>query len=132
MPGLGTVLFFARMFLGWLLRAVLTFISAPSNLVIAAVLVAVTFSWGHHKGRVKERHIWEAKIESERRSQAIITAAADAAATKELQELNDERDILNSQIETLRAEAEGDANAARICLGADSLRRINQGRQGEP
>lgn len=132
MPGLGTVLFFARFILGWLLRATLTFISAPSNLVIAGMMALVVFSWAHHKGRVKERGIWEAKIESERRSQNIITSAHDAAATKDLQELQDERDILNSQLETLRAEAVADVSVDGKCLGADSLLTINKGRKGKP
>jgi hypothetical protein len=114
------------------LGALLHFCLKPSNLVIAGLLAGIAFSGGYWKGRWKEQAIWEAKIANERRSQNIITSAHDAKASRDLQELNDEREILNSQVETLRAEALRDANAARVCLGTDSLHRINRGRKGKP
>lgn len=132
MIGLPTILLFARAFLGWLLRAAGTFISAPSNLVIAAMLVSLAFGWGHFKGRWKERAVWEARIEEERQLQARVTAAQDAKALKDIQELNDEITIIQGQIEEYRAAAAADPNASRICLGGDSGLRINKGRKGKP
>lgn len=116
----------------WLWRAVLTFIATPSNLVIAALLVASAYGFGHFKGRWAERAVWEARIEEERQLQARVTAAQDAKALKDIQELTDEITIIQGQIEEYRAAAAADPNASRICLGGDSGLRINKGRKGKP
>lgn len=132
MPGLGTIIVLAKTLFGWIFRAALTFISAPSNIVIGALIFGVAFTWGNFKGKYRERHKWEALIASERRSQSIITDAQEAKAAKDLKELQDERDTLNSQLETILAEARADADAARVCFGPNSLQRTNRGRKGKP
>lgn len=115
-------------FLGAGLRALGTFVASPSNLVIGGLIFGTTFIWAHHNGREKERGIQEVKIENERRSQSIITNAAEAKAAKDLKDLSDERDLVSSQLDTVLAEASADANAKRVCLGLESIKRINRGR----
>lgn len=101
----------------------------PIAIVFAIIFV---FGYGYAKGDAHRDRIWQAKIESERRSQNIITTAHEAAAIKDLEELKTELELSNAQVTALLAKADADVNAARVCLGTDSLQRINKGRKGKP
>ena len=70
---------------------------------------------------------WGALVEREiGRRREVNDAAQDWARSEmaRLQEGKDERDAL---IERLDAAAEADANAGNVCLGVDSVRRLNIG-----
>lgn len=100
---------------------------------IAIVLIVIgLYLFGYMRGDAHRDRIWQAKIDSERRSQTMIANAHEALAIKDLEELRtkvEERDAFNNE---LLAKIEADANAARVCLGTDSLQRINRGRKSRP
>lgn len=100
---------------------------------IAVVLLVIgIYVFGYAKGDAHRDRIWQAKIESERRSQSIITNAAEAAAIRDLEELRTQLEESNAKLKQLALEAGADPDAARRCLGIDSLRRINRNRKTRP
>lgn len=113
-------------------RRFMVFASEPANLVIAALLMAVAFGYGHHEGKLKERHAWQVKIEYERAAQSKVVGATDAKAIKDVQDLETELEKTNVTITELKAKAAADANASRVCLGTNSLRRLNRNRPSRP
>lgn len=113
-------------------RRLMTFAMEPANLVIAAIIVAISFGWGHHEGRLKERHVWVVKVAYERAAQSKVVGVTEAQSIKDVSDLETELEKKNADIAELKTQATADANAARVCLGTDSLQRINKGRAGRP
>jgi len=97
----------------------------PIALVIAVLAI---YLYGAHSGRMKERGIWVAKIESERRAQTAITHAHEALAIKEVEELNDNIEKQDKIIQELRAQAAASPDANKPALPIDGVRRIQRGR----
>lgn len=109
-------------------KACLDFILKPSNLAIAGVLCLLAFGTGWFKGSAHKERVWVARIAAEREKQAQIVFRADNEALETNRKLQEELDQSNAQINDLLIAAEKDANAGRVCLGGDSLKRINKGR----
>lgn len=100
---------------------------------IAIVLIVIgLYLFGYMRGDAHRDRIWQAKIDSERRSQTMIANAHEALAIKDLEELRTQLEASNALSNELLAKADTDANAARVCLGTDSLHRINRGRKTGP
>lgn len=114
------------------IKRLILFCTEPANLVIAALLIIISFGWGHHEGRLKERHVWQLRIEYERAAQSKVVGVTEAEAIKDVADLENELEKKNVTIVELKDQAAADAHAARVCLGTDSLQRINKGRSSRP
>jgi hypothetical protein len=97
----------------------------PIALILAVLAI---YLYGAHSGRMKERGIWVAKIESERRAQTIITNAHESLAIKEVEQLNDDIEKQEKLIQELRAQAAASPDAGKPALGIDGIKRVNRGR----
>lgn len=100
--------------------------------IAVILLVLGIYIFGYARGDAHRDRIWQAKVDSERRSQTMIANAHEALAIKDLEELRTQLEASNALSNELLAKAEADPNAARECLGTDSLQRINRGRKGKP
>lgn len=93
-----------------------------------AVALFVSYQVGHWKGDNYRNAVWEKQIAAEKEKQRQVVQVVDNEAVATVIKLHQDLEKRDAQIALLLAEADQDANAARVCLGTPSLRRINRGR----
>jgi hypothetical protein len=114
-----------------ILETIIPFIWSTLKLALdprAWLIAAVVFAVGWFKGSAHTEHRWQVLIAAERAEQDKNIREADERAFVTIDRLNIEMEKRNALIAELEVQARRDPAAKRICLSADSVRRINRAR----
>lgn len=102
------------------------FIKAPTNFLVAGLLVFGSYQTGHWRGDNYRNGIWKAQIEAEKKAQLAVIQVTSNRAIGEVIRLSIEQEKQNDLIATLRAAAIGDSNAGNCGISASGVQRLNR------
>lgn len=108
------------------LKVLFDFIAAPTNFIVAGLLVFGSYQVGHWRGDSYRNYVWVAQIEKEKKAQdGIIQKTTNQAIAKSI-ELAIELEKSNDLVNILRAEAALEPNPDKRCITDNGRLRINR------
>lgn len=108
------------------LKVFWNFVKAPTNFLVAGLLVFGAYQTGHWKGDSYRNQVWLAQVKAEKAAQDSIILKTTNQAIAKVIELSIAKEKQDDLIATLRAEAAVEPTAAAPSLPINSVRRLNR------